>query len=225
MVLLEEKERVAEGTAEHKERVLEERRERLYMMRCIGAGSTTKWIAGAGTITLSIIALAGVEPAVLVPVAFIGLGVAIFIEALSIGFAYRSQQIAHVSRTAAMELVVGAGAAVLGLLSLVYAVPGYLLPIAVLGIATSVLLGWKSNARLREFVPPRSREHGASRDAMTLGSAIEILAAILAIPLGIIALAGVVPLVLTAVAVLSLGFGAFVSGATLAYRMFSYDRA
>lgn len=129
------------------ERFRAERNEELVVSGGMGADV----IGGAGGIVLGILALAGIMPTVLLPVAAIVLGASVFLagpaqpEVAKLAFDgdRRIERIANDAARSAggMDILVGAGAAVLGILALVHIGPPLVMTmVAMLAIGAGLLV-------------------------------------------------------------------------------------
>jgi hypothetical protein len=124
----------------------------------LGAGITGETLAGLGGITLGILSLAGIVPAVLLPCAVIVFGGAMVIGSGAnvrindLALAYRQEhpvarRLAReaVVATTGLQALVGLGAITLGIISLVGIAPLILSLVAVLGVGATFML---SNAAI-----------------------------------------------------------------------------
>ena len=120
----------------------------------LGAGMTAQLIGGMGVLTLGILALIGIVPVALSSVAAIIAGGAVLLgsgatarmNAVKIersGETEEARGLAHsaVSSAAGMQLFIGIGAIVLGILAVLSIDPGHLVSIAMLAVGFSVLMG------------------------------------------------------------------------------------
>jgi len=114
-----------------------------------GGGLGAEFVAGITGVVLGILALLGLYPAVLIPVAIVVfgggllLGSALTMDLGSIGLDYdRGGRMSRDATRAAsgMQVLVGLGAIVLGILALVGFAPGTMSLVALLAIGTSILL-------------------------------------------------------------------------------------
>lgn len=194
----------------------------------VESGTLSETLAGAGALALAILALIGVIPNVLAPIAAIAAGVALLtgggaIAARALSFAQRGQR-QQVRRQIlgglGMEAFTGAAGAVLGLLALLGISPMTLLPVAGIVLGTSLLMASGALTRLEGLFNSMTAEseHETSHRTLYLATGSDFLVGIGAIVLGILALAGYSPMVLSLVALISIGAAALMSGSTLAIR-------
>lgn len=202
-------------------------------------GAATESTGGVAVIVLAILALVGVIPRILNPVAGIVFGVAFMIEGAALA-ARQASLLEGVSSTTGatgtqnleagssvtIELAVGAAAIVLGILSLIGIVPGILMSALVTTAGAGLILsaGWKQ--RLSEVQANLATSETAAQDAsvsrIATGSAAgaQFLAGIAVTVLGIIGLTGAgVPMIMSSVGLLVLGCAITLSGTALASRM------
>lgn len=137
----------------------------------VGSGVSAEFIAGASGVVLGILALTGVQPQVLIPVAAIVLGSGLLFGGGLVagtlevsGRPSESRREHRVGRAAAglgsAEALVGAGAVVLGILALVGVGVGYLTLslVAFLALGAGVLLGGTALAGRLGVLARRDRE-------------------------------------------------------------------
>jgi hypothetical protein len=119
----------------------------------LGSGMTAEFLGGAAGIVLGILSLMGVFPAILVPVAAIvfggalvlGIGVTMRLNDLEIEKACDSQESRHVARAAVksatgVQVLIGLGSVVLGILAIIGTVPMILALVAMLSVGFSNML-------------------------------------------------------------------------------------
>jgi hypothetical protein len=184
--------------------------------------SMAQSIAGIAAVVLSILGLAGLYPAVMIPVATLALGAAFLFEGWALGFRYSHAlwqarlQYAHGMTT---EFLAGAVSITLGILSLLGVLPVVLPAVAVIVFGSALLLGSPTRSRINALLIEESRANEKTRamahDATTAAAGVHMLMGVGAIALGIIALSGVYPSVITLVALLALGFTGLVSGTAI----------
>jgi hypothetical protein len=207
--------------------------ERQRSIKVVAGGSITEAACGAGTVVLAIIGLAGVLPGYLASVATIVFGAALLAQGGAIAARY-----ARLLREAAptewdtrteigagmgSEFLAGAAGVVLGILGLLGIGTATLVPIAVIVFGGALLLGSSAAADLGTLSAPAEHERFAhiARQATVAASGAQVLLGIAAIVLGIIALVGIDPVVVTLVALLALGASVLFSGTAIGSRMAS----
>ncbi|HEY7168413.1 MAG TPA: hypothetical protein VIB79_27895 [Candidatus Binatia bacterium] len=207
---------------------LPESRETTY--RTITAGSVVEALGGIGVVALAIIALAGIIPRVLAPIAVIAFGVALAAEGSSIASRYAqlvrydggAVEKTEIGGGAGSEVLGGVAGIVLGILALIGEAPTVLISAAAITFGAALLLGAGTEARLSSMVA--SSGHWMAGDALTGSAGAEVLVGIGAITLGILALTGIAPMTLNLVALLTLGAGAVIEGAAVGGSMLAVWR-
>jgi hypothetical protein len=195
-------------------------------LREVETGTLSETLSGAGALALAILALIGVIPSVLGPVAAIAAGVALVTGGGSIaaraltlvGSRSRYDVRRQIVGGLGMEAVTGAGGAVLGLLALLGISPVTLLPVAGIVLGTSLLMASGALTRLEGLLNETNTGHETSHRTLYVATGSDFLVGIGAIVLGILALAGYSPVTLSLVALLSIGAAVLMSGSTLTVR-------
>ena len=198
-------------------------------------GAATESMGGVAVIVLAILALIGVAPRILNPVAGIVFGLAFIVEGAAIAARHASllegttettgAQTLEVGGGVTIELTVGAAAVVLGVLSLIGVVPAILMSALVTAAGAGLILSAGSVQRLNEVqtnlasnvTPQRaSVAHAATSSA----AGVQFLAGVAVTVLGILGLTRTgAPLILSSVGLLVLGCAITLSGTALASRM------
>jgi len=198
-------------------------------------GAATESMGGVAVIVLSILALLGVIPRVLTPVAGIVFGIAFMVEGAAIA-ARQATLIGESERAGGhelevgggvtIELTIGAAAIVLGVLSLIGVVPAILMPALTTAAGAGLILSAGSVQRLNEvqanLANPEFAAERASvaRIATSSAAGVQFLAGVAVTVLGILGLTRTgVPLIMSAVGLLVLGCAITLSGTALASRM------
>jgi hypothetical protein len=192
-------------------------------------GWLSEALGGAGVIVLAILGLVHVDPSLLASIATIVLGAAFLVEggALAARFMRVARRETTTARESvggdvAMESMCGAAGIVLGILAIVGIYPMVLVPAAVIVFGAGMLsasgTAWRLNAQHTPISAP-VRPHRFEESFDFSGS--QVLIGFAGIVLGILALAGYVPLVLSLVALLALGFGILLGGSWTASRLTS----
>jgi len=207
-------------------------REEKKVIEEVAGGSMVEGIGGAGALILSILGLIGAAPMMLASIAAIGIGGALLVEGGTVGARYsRFLAGTHYDYTnqiigggMAMECLGGIAGLVLGILSLLGITPMSLLPVAMIVFGGALLMASGAMSRLnslpvRGMIEPE-RAHQMAREAVYVASGSEVLVGAAAVVLGILALSGYHPLVLTLVALLCVGASVMLSGTSIAARMF-----
>lgn len=191
-------------------------------------------LTGLGAIALAIIGLAGVFPRILLGVATIALGAALLFEAGSV--AARFSALMALSSAGSNQgsryggitagFLAGAAGIALGILALLGIVPLVLVPIAVIAFGVSMIMDSGVNVRLSTLENEASGSEGLSREVARESAAastgIQVLAGLGAITLGIIALTGINPLVLSLIGMLITGAALLLSGSVVGGKMVGF---
>lgn len=215
------------------------------MSRESGAyGGMVDAIGGIATIVLAICGLAGIAPAMMVPIATIVFGVALLIQGGTMLSEYAQIIFPPGARAASVEhfggnslsavFLVGAAGIVLGVLALLGMNPAVLTPTAAIAYGTALVLSSNAvwhlyvlrSAALRSDTQTQFVGSELLASEMASGSAgIQALAGLAAIVLGILAVAGATnDLTLNLVALLALGATLVLTGSTLSATVLSFMR-
>lgn len=167
----------------------------------VAASSALKTAGGIVVAVLAILALVGLIPTILLPIAGIVFGVAIFAEGAGIAGEYRklarwlaetrSERVEFAGGTG-VELAVGTAAIVLGILSLVRVAPATLMPVLVIAGGAGLALAVATVHRLNdlEFASAGMSEFGQRlhHEAFAGAALAQMLCGLAALVLGILAL-------------------------------------
>jgi len=205
-------------------------------------GGIADAIGGIATIVLAIIALAGVHPEVILPIAVIVFGAALLIQGGTMLSEYASIIFPAGSTYPASEqfgmgslstlFLVGVSGIVLGILALLGINFTILCAIAVIAFGSALLLSSNSVRNLYMLQQSVSTS-GAPRAGtellageMASGSAgVQMLAGLAAIVLGILAVIGIDPIILTLVALIVLGGTVILTGSALSGLVIGFMRS
>ena len=201
--------------------------ERAEALRTVAGGTLIEALCGGAAALIAIIALAGNMPRLLAGIATVAIGAALMAQGASIALHYRevlrdmeshgSNATVELDDGVRAELVGGAIGILLGVLALVGVGGPVLLPIAALVLGVALLLGSLSTVDLVGMgLSPHRARFARSRQAV---SDTLRLTGIGAMVLGVLAFAGLAPVVLTLVALLVLGGALCLSGVTVSSRM------
>jgi hypothetical protein len=201
-----------------------------------GTGSMAEALGAAAATVLAILGLAGVLSGYMATIATIVLGgVFLLAGGTAVTHYHRlAHDVAHPSERHhllgaevgggmnALSLAGLAGLA-LGILSLLGVAPHILEPVAMIAFGAGLLLGSVATSRLHEvhvgYGAAGESTRSVLRELGHLSASGNALAGIAVIVLGILALLGIVPLTLTLVAVLVLGFAMLMSSSAFGARM------
>jgi hypothetical protein len=204
-------------------------------------GGLVDALGGIATIVLAIIALAGVSPGIMPAIATIVFGAALLIQGGTMLSEYSHIIFPTGAASPSMEyfgggslsavFLVGAAGVVLGVLALLGIAPASLTAIAIIAFGSALILSSNSVRHLYLLKASASRMDGPQiasefvAGEMTASSAgVQTLAGLAAIILGILAIAGHDPAVLTLVALLVLGATVVLTGSTLSGLVLGFMR-
>lgn len=201
-----------------------------------GFGGLVDAIGGLATIVLAIVALTGVRPEILVPITVIVFGAALLIQggamvseyALFMPAAGAGAGDFGASSLSSLFLV-GAGGIVLGVLALLGIATTTLTSISVIAFGAALLLSSNSvrNLYLLRRVSTSGAAGGGEMVAgeMASGSAaVQLLAGLTAVVLGILAVSGARPEILVLSAMIVLGATVVLSGSALSGMVLGFMR-
>jgi hypothetical protein len=220
----------------NEQQILSGRRREDKILEAIAGGSMVKAIGGAIAVVLAIIGLAQVHPALTLSIATIAVGVGLMFEGGAIAARYSrtiprpvGYETVELGGGMTSEFFGGAAGVVLGILGLVGISPILLNAIAAIVFGTSLLLGSSIPSRINALALFPQEEYKRSQDlireAASAATGSQILIGLGAIVLGVLAVIGIGPvLILTLVALLSLGFSILLSGTTVSSKFMSIFR-
>ena len=199
-------------------------------------GAATESMGGVAVIVLAILALIGVAPRILNPVAGIVFGLAFMVEGAAIAARQASliqgttettttgAQTLEVGSGVTIELTVGAAAIVLGVLSLIGIVPAILMSALTTAAGAGLILSAGSVQRLNELqanlTSPTPQRASVAHAATSSAAGVQFLAGVAVTVLGILGLTRTGnPLIMSSVGLLVLGCAITLSGTALASRM------
>ncbi len=195
--------------------------------RFIGSGFSGEALASAGVVVLAILGLANVYPDYMLPVAAIVMGFALLVKGGTIASHFRRfvresgndrEAQLELGTGMSMELLGGAAGITLGVLALIGLNPMTLMEVAALVFGGTLLFGGGETYRISQLRLRNADETG--RLAGESAGALEAMAGIAAMVLGILALTGTGhPLTLVLVAVLIVGGATLMSGLAVMGRM------
>lgn len=196
-------------------------------VRTVETGSVIEAIGGVGAIVLTVLGLIGVLPEVFLSIAIMIVGVAMILAGSSVAAQFDRLTGEVESRTerrevlggVGVEAVAGLGGTVLGLLALLQVDPVNLLTVAAIVLGGGMLLASGATARLETLLERLPVGESGHRGMMLSGGG-EVLVGLGAVALGILALAGLSPIILTMIAVLGLGVSMLLTGSSMATRIF-----
>jgi hypothetical protein len=196
------------------------------------AGSVGEAIAGAGGLVLAILGLLGILPLTLDAIAGIALGVALLLGGAALAARYsraipptalpRARH--EISGALGLQAIAGIAAVVLGVLALLGVSSLELLAVTVIVLGAALLAVGGGMARLGRSARWLRADAGRSGevDSASVAAGWEALIGVAAVVLGILALTGRSPLMLTLIAMLCVGAALLVTGSLVASRLFSF---
>jgi hypothetical protein len=202
--------------------------------RVVAGGSMMEALGGLGAVVLTILGLARVYPIDMAAISVIAIGASLLFDGGAIGARF-SRLLAATGSDAigtaelgggiTAEFLGGAAGIVLGLLSLLGMAPVTLCPVAAIVFGGALLLGSGATARLNVLEITAHTTHARAeaivREAVTAAAGAQVLTGLAAILLGILALVGFNPSVMTLVALLCLGASVVLSGSAISGRVLS----
>ncbi len=209
-------------------------REEKKAMKIVGAGSLAHGFVATGVVALAIIGLAAFHTFWMAALATILAGVGLLFEGGAI--ASRFSTVLHDAskgRLGAVELGGGMSAELLGgiaglalgILTLAGLAPMILMPVAAIVYGVSLLLGLGAMARLNdlhiEMVCDTNESRHVARALVKSAEGVQMLLGLGSVVLGILAIIGMAPLMLSLVAMLAVGFSSMLSGSAVGGRMLS----
>ena len=194
-----------------------------------GYGGLVDAVGGIATVVLAIVALAGVHQDVLAPIAVIVFGAALLIQGGAMVSEFAQIGLPAGASADHFELgglsalfMVGAAGIVLGVLALIGIAPMVLTPVAIIAFGAAAVISSNSVRQLYGLRSAAMRLAGPQTGStflageMASGSAgVQLLAGLAAIVLGILAVTGTNPAILTFSALIVLGAAIVLSGSTL----------
>jgi hypothetical protein len=203
-----------------------------------GAGATAEAIGAAAAIVLAILGLTGILPDAMMAIAAIVLGVAVLLDAGTVGARYSRlmHEAAEGHRLVRAQVgggisagtVAGVAGIVLGILALLGLEPMLLCSIALIAFGAALLFGSASKSRFASFGTTHhgmaEPSHRAIDEAIRFSAGGEMLIGVGAIVLGILALLGTEPMTLVLVGFLGVGAAVMLSGSALGARAFGILR-
>lgn len=198
-----------------------------------GFGGLVDAIGGIATIVLAIVALTGVRPEILVPITVIVFGAALLIQAGAMVSEYALFMPAagggdFGASSLSSLFLVGAGGIVLGVLALLGIATTVLTSIAVIAFGAALLLSANSVRNL--YLLRRVSAGGIGGGELLAGemasgsAAVQLLAGLTAVVLGILAVAGARADILVLSAMIVLGATVVLSGSALSGMVLGFMR-
>jgi hypothetical protein len=196
------------------------------------AGSVGEAVAGAAGLVLAILGLLGILPLTLDAIAGIALGVALLLGGAALAARYSRAipptalpRARHdISGALGLQAIAGIAAVVLGVLALLGVSSLELLGVTVIVLGAALLAVGGGMARLGRSARWLRADAGRSGevDSASVAAGWEALIGVAAVVLGILALTGRSPLMLTLIAMLCVGAALLVTGSLVASRLFSF---
>jgi hypothetical protein len=191
------------------------------------SGTLIEGVGGAATVILAILGLTGLMPLELAAIAAIAFGVALVAEGGSIASRFSrlltrssggEMDVTDLGGGMSAELLGGCTGALLGLLAVLHIAPMQLVPIAVVVFGAALLLGNGATAQVSALAlsyASKPETHTVAREAVLAAASAQLLVAVGAVTLGIIAIVGIHSATLTLAAFLGLGASVVLSGTAI----------
>ncbi|MCX5684095.1 MAG: hypothetical protein NT049_10465 [Planctomycetota bacterium] len=204
-------------------------------LEILAGGSSTEAVGAAGSIVISIVGLAGYIPQMLAAIATIAIGGALLIQG-----AWLTQRFSQLFNKVSegrlggvefgggitVEVLGGIAGVALGILGLLDYAPMLLLPVAAIVFGGSLVLGSYATCRLNSLAIVASgvpeRVEAATRDALFAASGVDFFIGFGVIAMGILALLGFSPTILTLVSTLGVATAVLLSGTAITGRILSF---
>lgn len=199
--------------------------------RTMATSTAIEAFTGIGAVVLAILALSNVYPAMLTSIAIIAVGLAYLIQGIAISANYTSMlEQATEGKTESMEFaggvttefIGGLGGITLGILSLIGVAASSLIPIAALALGGTLVFSSGETAQFSSLRYTGNEEVRKITNQIIKGTAgSQLLVGLAASTLGIIALTtgSGVSLLLSTIAILSVGGIEFAKGSALSTKM------
>ncbi len=207
-------------------------REEKRTAEVIFGGVASEVILAGATVVLSIIALTGRMPEVLLAVSTIAIGAALVFESAAISLrlynllretAKDRFGMAELGIGTTVESISGIVAIVLGVLAILRLHPMVLIPAAIITVGASLILEAGANDRINSLRIEKKEHHPyleeITRQSVWATTALQSIAGIGGVALGVLALCNVTPMMLSLIAILGMSGAAFLSGTALSGRM------
>jgi hypothetical protein len=200
------------------------------LMRFTMLGSSMlEGVAGAGAIVLAILGLVGVLQFYMIGIAIILVGAALIMEggAVTSRLAHAMHeatagrvQLAELGGGVSIEFLGGIAGIALGILGLAGVMSNVLWPIAAIVFGGAHVFGSGVTARIRTFRFSEEPEHvqRMAGEAVRGAADVQAFIGLNGVALGILALIGFVPMILTLVAILAFGFADLLRGPSITSR-------
>ena len=197
----------------------------------LSGGTMLEAIGGIAAVALTILSLAGLMPVLLTSIAVIAIGAALFMEGTSIAAEYRdllssasNNQLSaeELGSGISIEFITGIGAMALGVLSLIGVATFTLLPVSAIVLGAGVLLSSGTKSRLNttkiRLADVNNTANVIAREIASTSIASEVFIGFGAMTLGILAIIGLSPMVLTIIGILGVGCSNALAGSALSGR-------
>jgi hypothetical protein len=191
-------------------------------LEAVSTGATAEAIAGAAALVLTILGLSHMAPQLMAAIATVVIGGGLLLEGVAIGARVdriaplHNRERAELASGMSAEFVAGVAGIALGILAIAGIYPTLLLAVATLVFGVGLLVGSASLSRLNWASEPAEaiadETLRAARYAVSAAAGAQTLVALAATVLGILALLGFAPGVLSLIALLAIGGSLLLSG-------------
>ncbi len=213
--------------------LLEEKRS----VRTVLAGSIAEGVAGGAAIVLAVVGLSNIASNLMLYIATIAIGAALLLEGGAVSFRFSElvrathsgpMQEAELGVGVTAEFLGGVVGIILGVLALLSMAPLVLVPVATIVFGATLIMGSGATVRLNaleyEGAAEKTRLMRISHEAVSAAAGVQLLLGLATVVLGILAVTGTAPVVLSLTALLVVGVSGFMDAAAIAARMASIYR-
>jgi len=201
------------------------------VLEIVAGGEFAESAGGIAAVVLTILGLTGIAPVLLTSIATISIGAVMLIKGATVSAEYfkvaqaaasNNVERAELGGGLSGEILAAIAAVVLGILSLLSIIPMILLPIAAIVLGVGLALSSGADVRLN-YLRVGQQENRWYQKVLSdmVGASIgaQVLAGLGAAVLGILALVGMAPVILTLVSMLLIGTSVLLSGTSLGGKM------
>jgi hypothetical protein len=218
------------------ENVLQEAniREEKKAMKIVSSGSLAQGFVATGAAALAIIGLAAFQTFWMTAIATILVGVALTLQGTAIAIRFSTLMhdisagrlgVLELGGGMTAEMLGGVAGLALGILSLAGLESMILMPVAAIVYGVTLVLGLGATARLNDLHIEQACDSSESRHVaralVKSAEGVQMLFGLGSVVLGILAIIGMAPVILSMVAMLAIGFSSMLSGSAVGGRMLS----
>ena len=192
------------------------------LMQVLTGGSGVQALSGLAAIVLSVLGLVGIARLYMVAIAAIIIGVSLLVHGMaaaaadSAGLGGEAAGSAEIGGGVSVAVLCGITTIILGILSILNIAPEVLMPISAIVIGAGLSLSAGLQSRTARTAAAATLGIGDTlRMALGAGAGSQVLIGIAVVVLGVLAVVGVAPAVLTLVAFLATAVSLLLSGFTV----------